>query len=92
MSLHPTTPEFKQNAHEALHDSELQKALGHVQGGFIAKRQAAADRLPEFDVLRDAARGEDISLRAALLLSSMARKHANYYASDMALVMMGEEQ
>jgi L-lactate dehydrogenase complex protein LldF len=56
MTLHPTTPAFKENAHEALHDRELQKALGHVQGGFIYKRQSAVDRLPEFDILRDAAR------------------------------------
>ena len=56
MTLHPTTPAFKQNAHEALHDAELQKALGHVQGGFITKRQSAVDRLPEFEILRDAAR------------------------------------
>ena len=56
MTLHPTTPAFKQNAHDALNDSELQKALGHVQGGFINKRQSAVERLPEFEVLRDAAR------------------------------------
>jgi L-lactate dehydrogenase complex protein LldF len=56
MTLHPTTPEFKDNAHRALHDPELQKALGHVQHGFIYKRQSAVDRLPEFESLRDAAR------------------------------------
>ncbi|MDB5651038.1 MAG: iron-sulfur cluster-binding protein [Hyphomicrobiales bacterium] len=56
MSLHPTTPAFKANAHQALGDTELQKALGHVQGGFIAKRAAAVARLPEFDDLRDNAR------------------------------------
>ena len=56
MTLHPTTPAFKQNAHDALNDTELQKALGHVQGGFINKRQSAVERLPEFEVLRDAAR------------------------------------
>jgi L-lactate dehydrogenase complex protein LldF len=55
MSLHPTTPEFKENAHRALGDSELQKALGHVRQNFIDKRKAAADRLPEFEALRDAA-------------------------------------
>jgi L-lactate dehydrogenase complex protein LldF len=55
MSLHPTTPDFKENAHRALGDSELQKALGHVRQNFIDKRKAAADRLPEFEALRDAA-------------------------------------
>ncbi len=55
MSLHPTTPEFKENAHRALGDAELQKALGHVRQNFIDKRKAAADRLPEFEALRDAA-------------------------------------
>lgn len=56
MSLHPTTPAFKANAHAALKDAELQKALGHVQGGFIARRSAATARLPEFEALRDSAR------------------------------------
>lgn len=56
MSLHPTTPAFKQNAHRALRDPELQKALGHVQSGFINKRAAAAERLPEFEALREAGR------------------------------------
>ncbi len=56
MSLHPTTPAFKENAHRALGDTELQKALGHVQGGFINKRAAAVERLPEFETLRESAR------------------------------------
>ena len=30
-----TTPEFKSNAVEALADENLQKAMGHVQVGFI---------------------------------------------------------
>jgi len=56
MTLHPTTPGFKDNAHQALRDPELQKALGHVQQGFIYKRQSAVERLPEFENLREAAR------------------------------------
>ncbi len=56
MTLHPTTPDFKDNAHRALHDPELQKALGHVQHGFIYKRQSAVERLPEFKTLRESAR------------------------------------
>ncbi|MBX9761191.1 MAG: (Fe-S)-binding protein, partial [Beijerinckiaceae bacterium] len=56
MTLHPTTPSFKANARGALADRELQKALGHVQGGFIARRAAAIERMPEFEALRDSAR------------------------------------
>ncbi|WP_457091211.1 LutB/LldF family L-lactate oxidation iron-sulfur protein [Microvirga sp. P5_D2] len=56
MSVHSTSPQFKQNAARALDDAQLQKALGNVKQGFIDKRQAAADKLPEFEDLRDAAR------------------------------------
>ncbi|MHA7969892.1 LutB/LldF family L-lactate oxidation iron-sulfur protein [Rhizobium sp. CAU 1783] len=53
-----TAPLFKQNAAQALHDPQLQKALKNVEQGFIAKRAAAAAALPEFDQLRD--RGREI--------------------------------
>ena len=56
MSVHSTSPAFKDNAHRALADAQLQKALGNVRAGFIDKRAAAASRLPEFEALRDAAR------------------------------------
>ncbi|HEY7386327.1 MAG TPA: LutB/LldF family L-lactate oxidation iron-sulfur protein [Beijerinckiaceae bacterium] len=56
MTVHATSPHFKDNAREALADPQLQRALGHVKRGFIARRQAAVDKLPEFDALRDAAR------------------------------------
>ena len=56
MSLHPTTPQFKDNAHRALGDAQLQKALVNVRAGFMDKRAAAAARLPEFEALRDSAR------------------------------------
>lgn len=56
MSLHPTTPQFKDNAHHALHDAQLQKALGNVRNNFVERRAAAAARLPEFEALRDSAR------------------------------------
>ena len=56
MSVHSTSPAFKDNAHRALADVQLQKALGNVRAGFIDKRAAAAARLPEFEALRDAAR------------------------------------
>jgi len=51
-----TTPQFKQNAHEALGDVQLQQALGNVRTGFIDKRAKAAAKLPEFEALRDSAR------------------------------------
>ena len=56
MTIHPTSPQFKDNAHRALEDRDLQKALGHVRHTFIAKRAAAAEALPEFEALRDSAR------------------------------------
>ncbi|MCD2172836.1 LutB/LldF family L-lactate oxidation iron-sulfur protein [Rhizobium sp. C4] len=51
-----TTPNFKENATRALNDAPLQKALKNVEIGFIAKRLAAVDALPEFEQLRDNAR------------------------------------
>ncbi len=51
-----TSPRFKANAHGALHDGALQKALGHVEKNFVVRRKAAADALPEFEALRDSAR------------------------------------
>ncbi|WP_404290017.1 LutB/LldF family L-lactate oxidation iron-sulfur protein [Microvirga sp. RSM25] len=56
MTVHSTSPQFKQNAARALNDVQLQKALGNVKQGFIDKRRMAADKLPEFEALRDAAR------------------------------------
>jgi L-lactate dehydrogenase complex protein LldF len=56
MTVHATSPAFKDNAARALADEQLQRALGNVKRGFIDKRKAAADRLPEFEALRDSAR------------------------------------
>jgi L-lactate dehydrogenase complex protein LldF len=56
MSVHATSPAFRENARAALADQQLQKALGNVRQNFIARRAAAAQRLPEFDALRDQAR------------------------------------
>lgn len=47
---------FKENAHEALNDASLQRALANMRVGFIEKRLKATKRLPEFDDLRDNAR------------------------------------
>jgi L-lactate dehydrogenase complex protein LldF len=56
MTAYPTSQQFKENARAALADGQLQKALGNVRTNFIAKRAAVADRLPEFEALRDQAR------------------------------------
>jgi len=57
MSLHnPTTQAFKQNAREALENTNLQAALRGSRTGFTNKRAAALARLPEFEALRDQAR------------------------------------
>ncbi len=51
-----TSPTFKANATDALADVNLQKAMGHVRTGFIDKRKAAIDLLPEFEALRESAK------------------------------------
>ncbi|HKC32229.1 MAG TPA: LutB/LldF family L-lactate oxidation iron-sulfur protein, partial [Xanthobacteraceae bacterium] len=50
------SPRFKENAKAALADPDLQNALKFVEVNFIARRREVADKLPEFDALRDAAR------------------------------------
>ncbi|WP_127088538.1 LutB/LldF family L-lactate oxidation iron-sulfur protein [Aquabacter cavernae] len=56
MSVQITSPRFKDNAKQALADAPLQAALAKVGPGFIGRRAAARDLLPEFDALRDSAR------------------------------------
>ncbi len=51
-----TSPSFKQNAHRALQDAGLQKALDHSKRTAPPRRAAAAAALPEFEALRDRAR------------------------------------
>jgi L-lactate dehydrogenase complex protein LldF len=53
---HVTSPRFKQNAHAALANGDLQRSLNVLESNFIARRKLVADKLPEFDALRDAAR------------------------------------
>ncbi len=48
-------PRFKKNVREALHDPALQAGLARLSTGFVEKRRLAAERLPEFDRLRDEA-------------------------------------
>jgi L-lactate dehydrogenase complex protein LldF len=52
--MQPTSLNFKENAARALHDPQLQRALGHVKTGFVGKRSDARAGLPEFDALRAA--------------------------------------
>mgnify|MGYP001091642870 CR=1 FL=1 len=54
--MHQSSQSFKQNAHAALRDATLQRALHNVKVGFIDKRRIAAEKLPEFERLRDEAR------------------------------------
>ena len=51
-----TSSAFKENAHRALGDAGLQRALARSGTSFIARRAAAVAALPEFDQLRDTAR------------------------------------
>jgi L-lactate dehydrogenase complex protein LldF len=55
MTLRATSPAFKENVREALSDVQLQKALGGGLG-FTEQRRRAAEKLPEFEALRDSAR------------------------------------
>ncbi|MPZ57693.1 MAG: iron-sulfur cluster-binding protein [Rhizobiales bacterium] len=51
-----TSPRFQENARAALADAQLQRAVRDAGGGFVSRRQNAADKLVEFDRLRDSAR------------------------------------
>lgn len=54
--MQASSRQFKRNAKGALGDANLQQALGKMKVGFVERRAAARDRLPEFDALRDQAR------------------------------------
>ncbi|MEQ8319571.1 MAG: LutB/LldF family L-lactate oxidation iron-sulfur protein [Rhodospirillales bacterium] len=54
--MQPTSPQFKQNARDAIADDPLQAALAKLAVGFPMRRLEAAARLPEFEGLRDQAR------------------------------------
>jgi L-lactate dehydrogenase complex protein LldF len=43
---------FKKASVKALHDTNLQVALKNARGGFVDKRQAAIDGLPEFEAIK----------------------------------------
>jgi L-lactate dehydrogenase complex protein LldF len=54
--MKPTSHAFAQNAHRALNDATLQQALAKAGVGFVDKRRAAIDALPEFEAVREAGR------------------------------------
>jgi L-lactate dehydrogenase complex protein LldF len=51
--MQPTSRSFKENAHQALANANLQKALEMMRTGFPGRRAASIARLPEFDALRE---------------------------------------
>ena len=55
MSVIATSSHFKDNAHDAIADARLQRALPFARN-FIGRRAAAVERMPEFEALRDSAR------------------------------------
>lgn len=54
--MQSTSKNFKDNAHRALNDATLQRALLNVKSGFQANRARVVAGLPEFEQLRDAGR------------------------------------
>ncbi|HSK38603.1 MAG TPA: LutB/LldF family L-lactate oxidation iron-sulfur protein [Arenibaculum sp.] len=54
--MRSTSHAFKDNAHRALADERLQRAIGHARSGFQDNRRRAVERLPEFEDLRDQAK------------------------------------
>jgi L-lactate dehydrogenase complex protein LldF len=64
MTSHITSPRFKENARAGLADANLQQSLKFFEVNFAGRRRAVAERLPEFDALRDSARDiKDHTLR-----------------------------
>ena len=47
---------FREASVNALQDENLQAALGNARGGFVEKRQAAIEALPEFAALKQRAK------------------------------------
>ncbi len=67
--MQPTSHDFKANAHRALGDKNLQRAMGMMRTGFPEKRAMAIARMPEFDALRD----DGIAIKQQVL------KHLDFY-------------
>src|SRR5256885_846281 len=56
IAAHLTSPAFKENAREALADTQLQSALHGIETGIVDRRRTLVAKLPEFEALRDSAR------------------------------------
>jgi L-lactate dehydrogenase complex protein LldF len=69
-----TSSTFKHNASAALGDAGLQKALARAKPQFAKKRQAAVEKLPEFEALRD----------EAAAIKNHAIAHLDYYLESYA--------
>jgi len=54
--MHATSHAFKKNAHEALHDAVLQRALLNLKAGFQDRRARTVAQLPEWEALRERAK------------------------------------
>ncbi len=54
--MQATSHSFKQNAHDALHDATLQKALLNLKAGFQDRRAQTVAKLPEWEELRERAK------------------------------------
>ena len=54
--MQSTAHDFKDNVGTALADPNLQDSLAKLKVGFSERRRQAAERLPEFETLRDRAR------------------------------------
>jgi len=54
--MHAPTTTFAQRVSVAILDKRLQAALDHASGGFLKKRAALVEALPEFEALRERAR------------------------------------
>ena len=57
--MEPSADTFPANAHAALADAGLQKALAFTRPAFPARRAAAIANLPEFERLREIGRLDD---------------------------------
>jgi len=54
--MQQTSQRFSANAHRALNDATLQRAMDKAKGGFIEKRLKAINELSEFEALRQRAK------------------------------------
>ncbi|GMV82079.1 MAG: (4Fe-4S) cluster-containing protein [Planctomycetota bacterium] len=54
--MHPTSHRFEENAHRALNDERLQRALTGATGRFVSHRAHAVSERPDFEALREQGR------------------------------------